>query len=923
MLLTELVLVKVLLVAVNAEYHASFPFTRRENSKLEDNQEVDESFRLPNETFPTHYTIHLRTAVHEGVTDFQGSVDIQVNVVQRTDKITVHNRGLSILAATLYHVQNDDLVKIDQPNGYHDERTEHFVFQCASLLSIGTYLLSIDYTGKLQYPTSNGFFMKFYRDETNHRRSIASTQFEPTRARMAFPCYDEPTLKATFSVSITHHRTYNAVSNMPMDDLEVVDMDYVTSRFKKTPLMSTYLVAFVVSDFETKSLGQQQIHARSNAIRETAFALQVGKKILDALNFHTGVSYYNYMPKLGQIAVPDWGAGAMENWGLVTYGEPGLLFNPERNAFHNQKYIVTTIAHEYAHQWFGNLVTTDWWQYIWLNEGFATLYGYYGAQLAIPDQAYMDLFQVEVHQLALGTDASETTRPMDWNADSPAAISALFDRVAYEKAGSVLNMFRIIIGDDKWRAAIKEYLLSSQLSAAKPDDLYAALENTISRENNIPDNMTIKTIMESWITVAGYPVLNVRRNYHTKKVIISQERFLNDKRVPNDHVWHLPYNVANQRDQNFELASFEWLTTKAAEITIDAADPGQWLIFNRQQFGFYRVNYDTRNWELITDALIVSSSSVHPNNRAQLIDDAFNLARADLLDFGVVLRLLTAVAGDQEYLPWAAADNVLVYLFGKLRGTVHYEGFESFVHFLIGQHYPSIQIESVDDDGTLIRNYFRRLISTWACRTYYADCMTKAQETFKTAVNANVGTHPDVSSVIYCYGIQHATNDEFSWLLNRMLISNNAAERMALIDAIGCAQKADHLKTFLASSISAAEEINYYESERVRMLHSVYTSGRTGVDAVIRFLNDRNVAEDVIRLLGQSAFNDAISNIASRTNTVEEFDELKQLLDKVGTLVSEEVIKSAYDKFKENLDWHESLEGLIVTEFLEQYHDKR
>lgn len=285
-------------------------------------EEDDGGYRLPKETAPSHYTIQLKTSVHQGDIDFQGVVDIHLDVVESTDKIVVNSRGLDIVSATLYSVEDGELVLLEQPLETYDEQTEQLTFQCSSTLDLGSYVLTIDYTGQLQ-SSGSGFFRRFYRDENNNRHYLATTQFEPTRARMAFPCYDEPTLKATFTVSITHHVTYNAVSNMPQDGPVVVDSEdpeFVTTTFQKTKRMSTYLLAFVVSDFETRQLGSQLIHARPNAIDETEFGLVSGDAILDALGEYTGVSYYDYKPKLAQIAIPDWGSGAMENWGLVTYG---------------------------------------------------------------------------------------------------------------------------------------------------------------------------------------------------------------------------------------------------------------------------------------------------------------------------------------------------------------------------------------------------------------------------------------------------------------------------------------------------------------------------------------------------------------------------------------------------------------------------
>lgn len=394
-------------------------------------QDPQEDFRLPKNTVPTHYAIHLKTTVHEADTDFQGIVNIHLDVKEPTNKITVHNRDLNIDSATLYGVGDEGTYELATS---YNNQTEQLSFQASSTLPIGSYILTITYNGSLQRYGSLGFLRKSYRTEDNDRRYLAATHFEPTGARTAFPCYDEPTLRTTFSLSITHHSSYNAVSNMPQlgSEVDPNDPNFQTTSFMTTLKMPTYLLAFVVSDFETRSLGQQLIHAKPNSMKETEFALNSGVLILDKLSEYTGISYYDYQPKMAQIAIPEWSSGAMENWGLVTYREAGLLFNGDLNTYRVKIGIITTIAHEYTHQWFGDLVATDW-SYLWMKEGFATLYGYYGAQLAYPNEQFMDLFQVQSLQPALAQDSRATTRPMNWYANTPSEISRLFDVVAYGK----------------------------------------------------------------------------------------------------------------------------------------------------------------------------------------------------------------------------------------------------------------------------------------------------------------------------------------------------------------------------------------------------------------------------------------------------------------------------------------------------------
>lgn len=280
-------------------------------------QSVDESYRLPNTTFPTHYDIHLRSEIHTGDRNFLGSVDIHLTVLEATNNIVVHHRGLSIQSAQLKPADNSQQVL--NLSSTFDPRIEHLTLTSGTLLTSGDYIVTVTFTGRLA-TNEDGFYISSYVDVAGSTKYLATTQFESTSARMAFPCYDEPGLKATFTIWITHHESYSARSNMDFSSEKLIDEpDYQVTKFAKTPVMSTYLLAFVVSDFVYIGDQRHSVYARPNAIGEAHFALEAGEKVLLALNDHLGIDYYTYVPEMKQFAIPDFAAGAMENWGLVTY----------------------------------------------------------------------------------------------------------------------------------------------------------------------------------------------------------------------------------------------------------------------------------------------------------------------------------------------------------------------------------------------------------------------------------------------------------------------------------------------------------------------------------------------------------------------------------------------------------------------------
>uniref|UniRef100_A0A182PNX7 Aminopeptidase N n=1 Tax=Anopheles epiroticus TaxID=199890 RepID=A0A182PNX7_9DIPT len=887
-------------------------------------QAVDERYRLPKTSIPIHYTLYLRTDIHRNERTFSGSVGIQLQVLETTDKLVLHNRGLVISSARVSSLPNG-VTGAPSPIGdaqYSTDTTfEHITFTSPTILQPGTYLLEVSFEGRLA-TNDDGFYVSSYVADNGERRYLATTQFESTSARMAFPCYDEPGLKATFSVAITHSRNYNAISNMPEKDRLDIEDNMRTTEFQKTPVMSSYLLAFVVSDFLFRVQGTQRVYVRPNAFNEATFALEAGNKILKVLDEHLDIPYDSFMPKLDQIAVPDFAAGAMENWGLVTYREQALLFNPAVSTYRTKTNVATTIAHELAHQWFGDLVSPEWWEYIWLNEGFATLYEFYALHLAYPEQEYWELFNTQVIQYAMGPDSQASTRPMNWNAATPNEIAALFDRVAYDKSGSVLNMMRHVLGDEYWRAGLKIYLNERAYQGAVDEQLYEGLQKAIEGKGVLPDGVTVGQIMRTWTNEAGYPVLTVRRSYDTGDVIISQERFYADRKVPNSNIWMIPYNYVHQARADFnEFDDFEWLATKAARLqtTVPA---NEWIIFNKQQVGYYRVNYDDRNWELITNALIDNWGSIHRLNRAQLIDDAYWLARSGRLDMRVALRFMTYLRNEREYAPWTAANVALSYFNNRLRGTPEYHNFLIFVDALIENIYGALTIDSVSPNDTLLHKYLVQTISTWACSIGYIDCLEKMGALLTAeATGTGPAVHPDIASVAYCYGMRSAGETEFQYLYRKMMDSKNLAERTVLIDSLGCSNNKEFLKALLMTALGSGTgvEINYRNDERRRVVQAVYSGGRTGVDALIEFLMDPALASEFVSMLTTSTLNSALSAIASRTNNVEELNMLNDLITALDARVTSQTATNLRNTAQANIDWVNGFEGLMLSNFLSEF----
>ncbi|KAJ8959943.1 hypothetical protein NQ314_006146 [Rhamnusium bicolor] len=439
----------------------------QDEDDFDDSIDINEStlpeFRLSRNFRPFHYEIHL-IVPHEAFTpsgtNFTGTAVIHFNVHRATNEIRLHASAENIDVQSIQ--LNGAFLSTD--NYSVNSTTDILTISLENDLEAGTlYMARFQYNG-IFGSNNRGFYKSSYLDAEGIRRYLVTTQFEPPHARRAFPCFDEPQYKATFQILITHPidliATSNTIGSTVQSDLP---NNLTTTQFRLTPITASYLIAFVVSDFTCTSgepIGEvpYEVCSRDNARENRAFAVEVGPKLLASLNNFTGYDYGNAMEKMDQFAIPDFAAGAMENWGLVTYREPYLLWDPLVSTNILKQSIATVIAHEFAHMWFGNLVTCQWWSEIFLNEGFAT---------------YFEFF------------------------------------TTHDVCGSVIRMVEHFMGLENFRAGLQHYLHTHQFGNTKPEDLWEALalhvNNSISR---LPTDL--ESIMENWIKSSGFPLLYER-----------------------------------------------------------------------------------------------------------------------------------------------------------------------------------------------------------------------------------------------------------------------------------------------------------------------------------------------------------------------------------------------------------------------------
>ncbi|MBJ83457.1 MAG: peptidase [Acidimicrobiaceae bacterium] len=595
--------------------------------------------RLPRQVLPKHYIISLEPDL-EG-SSFEGTVSIDLDVVSETDTVIVNAAELEI--ESVYLEQNETI----QANSIVlNEELERAEFAFPVVLQPGPARLTCSFKGTLN-DKLRGFYRSTWKDESGHERVIATTQFESTNARRAFPCFDEPDLKASFGVTLRVDSSLMAVSCGELISSTELDDGRREDTFADTMVMSTYLVAFIVGELEaTEAVNVDGVPLRIVHVPGKGALTEFG---LAAAEFSLRwlVDYYDIpypAGKLDLIAVPDFAFGAMENLGCITFRETLLLSDPERTTQAELTRIVDVIAHEIAHMWFGNLVTMDWWNGIWLKEAFATFMQVAATDAFRPEWRRWDGFCVE-RGAAFDTDSLASTRPIEFEVVSPQDAEAMYDVLTYEKGAAVVRMLEQFLGIEQFRSGVNHYLTANSYGNTTTTDLWDSLETA----TGIP----VRAAMDTWIFQGGHPVISVETC--SEGIKVRQSRFGYGE--VGDATWHVPIIVRAQVGSETVQSR---LLLEDSEATIDLGGTPAWVIVNAGGHGFYRVSYS----KVLRDALSGRALDVLSEaERYGLVDDTWSAVLAGELKAEDHIALITSLASETDLAVWQRMLSSLEHLY--------------------------------------------------------------------------------------------------------------------------------------------------------------------------------------------------------------------------------------------------------------------
>jgi len=594
------------------------------------------------------------------------------------------------------------------------------------------YQLHLRFSGALNHHLQ-GFYRSTYRDDEGLERVIATTQFEPTDARRAFPCWDEPALKATFAVSLVVDNGLTALSNGPVVSVEDLGDGSRRITFEETMTMSTYLVAFVVGPFEmTPPRHIDGIPLRIAAVPGrmplTGFALEAAEHALRFLSGYFEIPYPGR--KMDHVAIPDFSSGAMENLGCVTYRENALLADTDAASQVELQRIATVIAHETAHMWFGDLVTMRWWDGVWLKEAFATFMELTTTDAFNPEWQVWTAFGT-AKSAALGTDGLKTTRPVVFEVGRPEEAEAMFDVLTYQKGGAVLRMLEQYLGPETFRKGISHYLTAHAYGNTETRDLWAALE-AVSGE-------PVGNIMDSWIAQGGFPIVSVHAGPDRSTVVLHQRRFLYDG-SETDERWSVPINLRMSVDGVVQRHRV-LLDEESVELAVDG--PVDWVVANDGSWGFYRVRYSAPMWQRLQQAGV--EDVMDPFERLSLVSDSWAAVVAGLQDISDWVSIVGSLGEDRDADVWGAINSVFA-LLSLVADENDRDALQSFVRKTARPVWAQLGWTPVPGEPSRAATARARVLESLALIGADPEAAEQAVDRFRTFVTTGQALPPDLVS---------------------------------------------------------------------------------------------------------------------------------------------------------------------------------
>ncbi|XP_014289059.1 aminopeptidase A isoform X2 [Halyomorpha halys] len=830
-----------------------------------------EECRLPKDVLPQHYYLFIHPDLVEGT--YNGNIVIDVKVCEPTMYILLHQTNLSIKATKL--LKNDREIPIETTFAY--TKNHYWVIKLASLLEEGLYVLSLSFKGKLGTGTL-GLYKSTYVNANNEESICMLSYFEATYARCAFPCFDEPSFRAKFAIKIAYetNRKLNALCNTCRDKetLNYPKPGVNTVHFKVTPPMPPYLVALILGEFTytepvlTKHKVSVAVYSRPEILNSVVKARDFAAAILDFFTDYFDVPYP--LQKLDLIALPNSNIGGMENWGMITFREDLLIIN-EESTCDDILSAVSTICHEISHMWFGDLVSIEWWDNLWLKEGFATYMSVVSGIQLFPEW-YHDWVVLRYMLSALQMDAALGSHPIVQSVNTCAEIREIFDSISYEKGCCLIRMLENL-SPEGFRLGVKSYLEKYKYKSAVTQNLWQEIEENVS--------FKVTSFIDTWTHQMGFPVITIDHCVG-EKLTVSQSRFLLSKHFvydadtsPYKYKWDVPLRYISSDDPTDVKST--WLMKDQHSVILDVPSNVKWVKLNWHQVGFYRTNYPLNLWEVFSNQLVRNPLVLDVEDRVSLIDDAFNLACAGHFYYHIPLSLIRYFhfGKEKHFYPWAVSSNYLRFIATRLTGTDCHSLFMKYVHLLLKRNLLD-DIWDFGESKTFLEKKLQLELIKLACWADEQATLQKVKTLFTNWLSSGEPLHPELSQIVYSYGLSgDITEEEWEKVLQRCLRERSVKEKWNLWRSLGNVKNREHLTKL----IELAKDENHLKSQDFFFVLKSIAKQPYGLEVVWNFIRnewlylvDRFTLEDM-------GLCDLVFQVCSQFGTKEKLDETRKFFE--------------------------------------------
>lgn len=724
--------------------------------------------RLYAQFAPENYKLNIK--ISEDKLSFSGSVTISGNKKGRpSERITLHQKGLKISNVKVQHTDRKSITKdIEIKRVVLQNSLDEIRLHSESTIYPGNYVISMDFSGNIT-KNMDGIYPSVF-EENGVKKQLIATQFESHHAREAFPCIDEPEAKATFDFELTNLKDEVSLGNTPVLS-EKTSGKFKTTVFEQTPIMSTYLLAFVTGDMEYKEAVSKngikiRTYATKNQIEHSKFALEVAAKCMDFYEDYYDVPFP--LEKCDFVALPDFASGAMENWGLITFREQTLLCDEANTSLGTKQYVALVVAHELTHQWFGNLVTMRWWTDLWLNEGFASWMEYLAVDELFPEWEVWTQFAVDEQQLALKIDGLEHTHPIEVEVKHPDEIRTIFDAISYQKGASVIHMLQHYLGADGFRDGLRHYLKTHAYKNTDTIDLWQALEDITKKP--------VKDFMGAWTSQSGFPILDVASvNDHLQ---INQSRFVTNpvsKSRKDTNLWPIPL-LTHGLDR--PIAG-----KKNNKVPFTSKEPV--IKLNVGQTGFYRVNYSHEIQQLQIKAL--ESGKFDSIDRMSLLSDSFEVTKAGYQNISEYLDLLQHYSKEDSLSVW----EIIATSIGGIRSVLSKTDEDNelrrlmkpYVRELAQAQLKRLGWDEIDGEQHLDK-LLRPIIFGMTVGADEEESLKKALQLYQQKIHGDNHINPDLRGIVYSTAARKGGEIEFNELLELYKKTDSSDEKLSITAAL-------------------------------------------------------------------------------------------------------------------------------------------